>query len=1160
MRLRTKLIISFLLITAILSSLGIINHYILKEVDSALYTLSGDIKILHDHTEKANILVLKFYGENINYLLYPGQNQAESIGLIEEYSENFYNSMAELKKLKTDKTQLIDAISAEFDVFVKFSKQNILENNTAGIQKQNANLRRFNSLKNAILADLSELLTFTNNNYNELIDRAHRQARLSQQILLPFIIIAVIFSIIFSFLITRSLTRPIRRLISNIKEIESGNYQVEAPVEGKGELSRLTSAFNHMVNKLNYTLTELRNEIKQRKKTESVLREKEEMLRAVFESTDAGILVTDINKQVTHFNYRFTEMWKIPLEQMAAGEIETHLEYGMEQLLDKESFLKKIRLLYKSAKRSREVLLFKDDRVYELFSSPLLKENQPVGRVWNFNDVTKRIQALENVKKSEQNYRNIFNSTNDAILIHTIDTGKIIDVNQTACDMYKMSYHDIISGTVLDLSAGFEPYSSEGALTRIHDAYRFGAQKFDWLAKDKNGQLFWAEINLKLAMIGDQERIIAVVRDISDRKKAEEAIKESEERYRGIYENATLGIYRTSIKGDVLMANPALVHMLGYDSEEDLKKRKINNNSYNGNYKRAEFIKLFDESDEIRGQLSAWKKKDGSILHIRENARAIRDNKNKIIYFEGTVEDITQQKRYEDLLKYERNLFRSFLDYVPHPIYFKDLDSRFVEINRAKADQFGLKKSDLIGKTDLDFYPKKIAELCIADEKKIMRTGQAIHIEEKAVSAKGNTWFYTVKAPRYDENSNIIGTFGISIYITEQKELQFELNKLRNLLSNIINSMPSVLIGVDTEGRVTQWNRQAELSTGIQQEKAIGTVLDQVMPRLARELNNVNKAIKTRSTQFDSKVAEDIGGEIKYSDITVYPLITNGVEGAVIRVDDVTDRVRIEEMMIQSEKMLTVGGLAAGMAHEINNPLAGMLQNAQVVLNRLSASIPKNESIARSLGTDMSVIKKFMEERDIIKMLNLIQDAGKRAAKIVENMLSFSRKSESGFIPVKINELLIQTVELAANDYDLKKKFDFRKIAINYRLEKKDPFISCDKVKIQQVLLNLLKNAAQALMEVPDQKKPQINIRTKKENKYLKIEIEDNGPGMEESIKKRIFEPFFTTKPVGVGTGLGLSVSYFIVTENHSGSMMVESSPGAGANFIIRLPISDSKK
>jgi len=418
-------------------------------------------------------------------------------------------------------------------------------------------------------------------------------------------------------------------------------------------------------------------------------------------------------------------------------------------------------------------------------------------------------------------------------------------------------------------------------------------------------------------------------------------------------------------------------------------------------------------------------------------------------------------------------------------------------------------------------------------------------------------WVREVGVPFLGARKKYLGFIGNCLDITERKQAEEQLLNIQSYLANIIDSMPSILIGVNADSEVTQWNSQAEKVTRVSAEKAQGQHLEQVFPRLHAEMPQVHKAIISRHEQSDTKRSYLENGEIKYEDVTIYPLITNGVEGAVIRIDDVTEKVHIEEMMIQSEKMLSVGGLAAGMAHEINNPLAGMMQTANVMKNRLSGEeIPANLKAAESVGTNMDTIHSFMTERGIFRMLDSITDSGKRVAKIVDNILSFARKSDAETLDHSVSQLLDDSLELAATDYDLKKQYDFKAIKIIREYPKDLPSINCEGTKIQQVFMNIFRNGAEAMQEAKTPK-PQFILRTyhdKKRNR-LCIEIEDNGPGIDETTRRRIFEPFYTTKPVGVGTGLGLSVSYFIVSENHGGEMSVESELGKGTRFIIRLPI-----
>lgn len=240
------------------------------------------------------------------------------------------------------------------------------------------------------------------------------------------------------------------------------------------------------------------------------------------------------------------------------------------------------------------------------------------------------------------------------------------------------------------------------------------------------------------------------------------------------------------------------------------------------------------------------------------------------------------------------------------------------------------------------------------------------------------------------------------------------------------------------------------------------------------------------------------------------------------------------------------------MAHEINNPLSGILQNVQVLMRRLTTELPENLRAAEDIGCSFDAIKSFMEKRDIISSLESVRSAGTRAARIVSSMLEFSRKSTSGHTPVDLNALLDKALELCSTDYDLKKKYDFRSIRIVRDYDPTLPLVSCFEIQIQQVLMNLLANAAQAMADTPS---PSISLRTFTERDWACIEIEDDGPGMTEDVSKHVFEPFFTTKPVGEGTGLGLSVSYFIVVNHHHGTINVNSVLRKGTRFVVRLPI-----
>ncbi|MCG8615523.1 MAG: PAS domain S-box protein, partial [Desulfobacterales bacterium] len=248
----------------------------------------------------------------------------------------------------------------------------------------------------------------------------------------------------------------------------------------------------------------------------------------------------------------------------------------------------------------------------------------------------------------------------------------------------------------------------------------------------------------------------------------------------------------------------------------------------------------------------------------------------------------------------------------------------------------------------------------------------------------------------------------------------------------------------------------------------------------------------------------------RHLEISVSAIDWEKEPGVLTLVRDVTEQVRTRELLFQSEKMLSIGGLAAGMAHEINNPLAGMMTNAQLVQRRMTPDKPANVNAAGRLGVSLADVGRYADDRGIYKSLQHIVTAGRHAAEIVENMLSFARKSTAEKTPWLLDDIVDKALVLANNDFKLKTQYDFRSIRIEKQIESSMGPVLCEESKIRQVLLNLFKNAAQAMAsDSINGTDPEIRIRLFSEGGMACLMIRDNGPGMPEAVRKRIFEPFF---------------------------------------------------
>ncbi len=524
--------------------------------------------------------------------------------------------------------------------------------------------------------------------------------------------------------------------------------------------------------------------------------------------------------------------------------------------------------------------------------------------------------------------------------------------------------------------------------------------------------------------------------------------------------------------------------------------------------------------------------------------------------YQAMEAEVDERKRAEGEARHLAAIVESSAD----AIYGMDLEGRVTSWNAAAEQLFGWTAPEMMGQSIDRNAPSARAEEPQRIREAISRGARIDDFETVRLSKSGHSTEVSLTvSPIRDQDGRIVGSSTIARDITRRREAERDLAYAEARLAHIIDAMPSIVVAVDPKGRVTHWNSKATLETGRPAAETLATPIAEALPAFAPHVGLFQLAVEEGKPQQSEKIRTGVGLQARFWDLTAYPLVAGSVLGAVVRIDDVTERVHLEERMIQSEKMMSVGSLAAGMAHEINNPLGAILQGVQNIQRRLSPGLDKNREAAASAGIDLDRLNGYLEARRVLRFLEGIRDAGRRAAKIVGDMLAFSRRGGTRLIPVDLGECLDTSVRLAATDYDLKKRYDFKHIEIVRQYDPAVGRVTCDPAKLEQVFLNLLKNAAQAMSGNRNGGRPaRIVLSTAREGNSVRIEVSDNGSGMDEEVRRRVFEPFFTTKEVGEGTGLGLSVSYFIVNQ-HGGTMTVESHKGEGTRFIIRLPLAQGE-
>ena len=353
------------------------------------------------------------------------------------------------------------------------------------------------------------------------------------------------------------------------------------------------------------------------------------------------------------------------------------------------------------------------------------------------------------------------------------------------------------------------------------------------------------------------------------------------------------------------------------------------------------------------------------------------------------------------------------------------------------------------------------------------------------------------------------------------RALEFE--QLKNYNENIVQSIKVGVMVLDTDGRVRSWNRSMEQTLGIPANEAIRTSVEELFPEsFLTALEQARHRVEVGAEPIASayRVAVRSRDDIdRIVNISVAPLLgERGHQPTVVIVDDVTEATELESQLRQSDRLASVGLLAAGVAHEVNTPLAGISSYVQMMQRKMPESDPRRP------------------------ILEKIEKQTFRASSIVNNLLNFSRQQASDMRPVDVNAVVQETLALA--ELPLSK----RKVRVDLQLGEALAPVWGDSGKLQQVLMNLVLNARDSMQDGGD-----LSIRTAQQNGEVVLEVADTGRGIPREQIHKIYDPFFTTKGTGKGTGLGLSVTYGIVQE-HRGTITVRSEAGSGTLFRVALP------
>ena len=418
----------------------------------------------------------------------------------------------------------------------------------------------------------------------------------------------------------------------------------------------------------------------------------------------------------------------------------------------------------------------------EIHAVRLVEGSRTVGLLGVGRDVTERKRTDEAMRASEELHRALLSASPDAVVVTDLD-GRIADVSDRALDLHGAATRgELLGRSVYELIA---PEDREKARRRFREAERQGVvvRGLELAFARADGRRFIGEVNAaRVHDAGDRPRaFVGIVRDATERKQVEGALRESEERFRSVVENTVIGLYRTTPDGRILMANPALVRMLGYPSFEALATRDLEVEGYEPTYPRSAFKERVEREGAVIGLESAWERRDGTTLFIRESARAIRDPDGNTLYYEGTTEDITQRKRAEEALRLSEQQHRTTLDAMADAIHVADGDLRIVLVNatfRRWMENLGL-RTDVVGQSVFDAYP--FLPDTVRDEyRRVLDTGQPVFTEETSGVGNQTITTETRKIPVF-EADRVVRVVTIVRDITEKRRMEQEMQRAEKL-------------------------------------------------------------------------------------------------------------------------------------------------------------------------------------------------------------------------------------------------------------------------------------------------------------------------------------------------------------------------------------------
>jgi PAS domain S-box-containing protein len=888
-------------------------------------------------------------------------------------------------------------------------------------------------------------------------------------------------------------------------------------------------------------------ETARRKKVEDVLHVNGESCRALLEAIRGVIYVatpdgtiTYVSPQVSHFGYTPDEIIGHRIFEFIMPEDAERVAADLQQCLatGKESSLE-----FRIVKRDGSFF-------YAEESDKFIREgDRIVGLVGVILDVSEHRRAKAALEESEAKYRSLVETVPG--MIYTLDkNGNFTSVNAYSLERLGYRREEIIGR---HFTWVIHPEDRKMILELFAKAVAGKRQKpgkLEFRILTKEGQVIWVSLNASVTFDADgnvlQEQ--GVASDITEQKRAKDALRESEEKYRTLIERASDGICIIQ-DGLVKYLNLRLAEMWGGSVDEVTGTPFIDYVYPDERRKVVEYYKRRMVGEAVPGIYeTVLRRKDGSKVYVELNAGTVSyQGKAADFVF---VREITARKQVEEALRAREREHQVILDTVPVGIFHLDTSGRFIHVNKALAERYGMKPEDFKGKTTRELFPAAADEYIQSDREVIACGEPQIGIARKLRTPEGLGWVRLDKVPLKDRDGNVTGLIGSELDITQRMQAQEELRDAHKKTQDIIEFLPDATFVIDSDMKVIAWNRAIEEMTGIQKGDIIGKgdyeysipFYGERRPILTDLIFLRNKEIESRYTRVEKKgdtLFAEVYSPFMYQGRGAHlwgvatPLFDRkgNVVGAIESIRDITDHKRAEEerkCLIEEleKKNREMERFAYTVSHDLRSPL--------ITIQGFTSMLRKDltESRTEQMDADLQYIERAASKMD----------------KLLSMTLKLSRIGRLVNPPEDVPFGAIVEGALAQTAGDLQAH------AINVAVAEDFPTVRVDRMRIEELLVNLITNSVKYRGESPH---PKIEIGHRVDGEEIVFFVKDNGIGIDKSEQDKVFELFYRVDKSGEGTGAGLAIVKRII-EVHGGRIWIESEKGKGCTVCFTLPARES--